>query len=118
MHVNKKKATSAQKQRLRTALSAVRNFVSTGIGLRPVVPVSVRTDCVGKTLVYNLTLDRDNVYYANGILVSNCADALALTFALPELPRKPREFYTETNPLPLPGGSQKFQGDYDPFDHI
>ena len=46
------------------------------------------------------------------------ADGLALTFALPELPRKPREFYTETNPLPLPGGSQKFQGDYDPFDHI
>lgn len=36
--------------------------------------------------VYNLTLDRDNVYYANGILVENCADALALTFAEHVLP--------------------------------
>lgn len=33
--------------------------------------------------VFNLTLDSDNVYYANGILVANCADAIALTFAEP-----------------------------------
>ena len=33
--------------------------------------------------VYDLTLDEDNVYYANGILVENCADALALTFSEP-----------------------------------
>lgn len=32
-------------------------------------------------VVYNITLDRHNCYFANGILVSNCADALALTFA-------------------------------------
>ena len=31
--------------------------------------------------MFNLTLDEDNVYYANGVLVANCADALALTFA-------------------------------------
>jgi len=30
------------------------------------------------TFVYNLTLERDNAYYANGILVFNC-----LTFAEP-----------------------------------
>ena len=34
-----------------------------------------------KIPVYNLTLDKDNVYYANGILVENCGDAVALTFA-------------------------------------
>jgi hypothetical protein len=36
--------------------------------------------------VYNLTLDSENVYYANGILVANCFDALALTFAIPDQP--------------------------------
>jgi len=28
--------------------------------------------------VYNITLDKDNVYYANGILVSNCGDAMMM----------------------------------------
>jgi hypothetical protein len=37
--------------------------------------------------VYNLTLDGDNVYYANGVLVANCADALSLTFAVPVAPK-------------------------------
>lgn len=31
--------------------------------------------------VYNITLDRHNVYYANGVLVKNCADALIMAFA-------------------------------------
>lgn len=34
-----------------------------------------------REIVYNITLDRYNCYYANGVLVANCADALALTFA-------------------------------------
>jgi hypothetical protein len=34
----------------------------------------------GKIKTYNLTVDVDNVYYANGVLVSNCADALSLSF--------------------------------------
>jgi hypothetical protein len=33
------------------------------------------------TPTYNLTLAEHNAYYANGILVFNCGDALALTFA-------------------------------------
>jgi hypothetical protein len=33
---------------------------------------------VAPSAVYNLTLERDNAYYANGILVFNC-----LTFATP-----------------------------------
>ena len=34
----------------------------------------------GETEVYNLTTKRDNVYYANGVLVENCADALLLCY--------------------------------------
>ena len=38
--------------------------------------------CQSKRIpVYNITLDRHNVYYANGILVKNCADALIMAFA-------------------------------------
>lgn len=32
--------------------------------------------------VYNLTLDSDNVYYANGILVQNCADCVTIGVAV------------------------------------
>src|SRR3990167_8926003 len=35
----------------------------------------VRQKCDG-TPVYSLTLEKDNVYFANGILVSNCSDTL------------------------------------------
>jgi len=45
--------------------------------------------------VYNLTLDFENVYYANGILVQNCADALSLTFA------------ENVNPITRPRGSRR-----------
>ncbi len=55
-----------------------------GIGLQNVAVDYVQTDFVLPTKVYNLTLDKDNVYYANGILVENCADALALTFIAKE----------------------------------
>lgn len=51
-------------------------------GKSPVVPRSVATENVSPTVVYNLTLDRDNAYYANGLLVFNC-----LTFAMPVQPR-------------------------------
>jgi len=45
-----------------------------------VVPVHVRQKIVTETKVYNLTLDKDNVYYANGILVENCADACIICY--------------------------------------
>lgn len=119
-HASKKKLFKGQRLRLRNALYVARNFISTNIGLKPVVPVSVQTDYVGRSLVYNLTLDRDNVYYANGILVANCADALALTFALPELPRKQKEFHRSVTPSEMPEtrASEKFHGDYDPMEYI
>jgi hypothetical protein len=58
------------------ALGAALRLLRIATGLRPVVPVDVRTKSVAPRSVFNLTLDRDNAYYANGILVFNC-----LTFA-------------------------------------
>lgn len=69
---------------LRRACIAVKSLLATVIGSRRVVPVSVRTVCGPQAVkVYNLTLESENVYYANGVLVENCADALCLTFAEP-----------------------------------
>lgn len=51
------------------------------IKFNSVVPVNVeRRSLISPKKVYNITLDRDNVYYANGILVENCADAVILSF--------------------------------------
>lgn len=63
------------------ARSAVRSLWRTATARRSVVPVSVVTESVKPTAVYNLTLARHNAYYANGILVFNSADALMLTLA-------------------------------------
>ena len=69
---------SDTKPPLGRVLIAARNLWRTSIGRPLVVPVSVQTRSAPQTVVYNLTLDRDNAYYANGILVFNC-----LTFAHP-----------------------------------
>ncbi|HXE05220.1 MAG TPA: hypothetical protein VN579_04475 [Bryobacteraceae bacterium] len=61
------------------ALGAVKVLLRTGIAPRSVALAHVATESVAPTNVYNLTLERDNAYYANGILVFNCA----LTFAEP-----------------------------------
>ena len=74
------------------AHSVEKNLWRIGIWLRSivltsaVVAVEVKKTKVRPTKVYNLTLERHNAYYANGILVFNCADALALTFAAPVMP--------------------------------
>lgn len=44
------------------------------------VQKNVPTQCKS-VKVYNITLDEHNVYYANGILVKNCADACVMCFA-------------------------------------
>lgn len=82
----KKTRTLGIRHLLGTVFCAVKHFCLTSIGLNPIVPVSVQTETVKSSVVYNLTLDADNAYYANGILVANCADALALTFSIPEAP--------------------------------
>jgi phage terminase large subunit len=61
--------------------SAGRSQPNTNTQKEPIAQEVVQT----KTeTVYNLTLESHNIYYANKILVSNCADALALTFATPD----------------------------------
>jgi hypothetical protein len=77
-HVNKKKDIKGTKPQKKNVLNVVKNLFLTSTGLKPVVPESVLTYDVEETNVYNLTLEQDNVYYANGILVENC-----LTFAFP-----------------------------------
>lgn len=101
------KPIGVTKRLLVHALSAARILFTTSIRLRNVAPVSVQTDCVENANVYNLTLESDNVYYANGILVANCADALALSFAFPVYKR------VEIGPL---ARVHKAQSDWDPYD--
>lgn len=57
-------------------------------------PVPTGLEAQGN-VVYNLTLETENVYYANGILVQNCADALSLTFA------------ENVNPVSRPRGARR-----------
>jgi hypothetical protein len=40
----------------------------------------VERSCAGPVKTYNLTLEKHNVYYANDVLVENCADALLLCY--------------------------------------
>lgn len=64
------------------AQNVARHLRITSIVNKRVVAGSVVTVAVPESiLVYNLTLDGDNVYYANGILVANCGDSLGCTFA-------------------------------------
>jgi hypothetical protein len=82
------------------AIGAARRLQQIVIGKQPVVPVSVQTENVLPTTVYNLTLDRDNAYYANGILVFNC-----LTFAEPVTAQDAK-------------GRPRFTAEYNPFDGV
>ena len=66
-----------------------------------VVPVDVQQENVHPTTVYNLTLEKHNAYYANGILVFNC-----LTFAHP---------VSVKNKVRVGGGRNSFTNSYDPL---
>ena len=76
---SKNSAIRKIRQRVATALSAALNSFSTSIGVKKIAPVRVEQKAE-RAKTYNLTLDLDNVYYANGILVANCADAFCMTF--------------------------------------
>lgn len=77
-HVPKGLALGVISRNKDRALNAAARLWRTVTGKLFVVPVFVQTEDVEETSVYNLTLDRDNAYYANGVLVFNC-----LTFAHP-----------------------------------
>jgi hypothetical protein len=82
------KAISGIKPLLAHVCCVAKRLCITNIGSSGVVPVSVATVSALDTVpVYNLTLDGDNVYYANGVLVANCGDALSLTFAVRVAPK-------------------------------
>lgn len=49
------------------------------------VQVSAIESIDGLQEVHNLTLDKHNVYYANDVLVENCADALMMSCFIPEI---------------------------------
>jgi len=77
-----KPTTTGSCEWLLSALSARLSSLATNIGVKNVALMTApQSSKVSATKVYNLTLDFDNVYYANGILVANCADSLILTFA-------------------------------------
>ena len=80
---SKRKAISVTKLLKEFVRSVASRLSTTNIGIRPVAVERVQTKCVPATRVLNLTLETENVFYANGVLVENCADALALTFASP-----------------------------------
>jgi len=97
---------------LANAHCVLKNLSIISIGHKNVVPAFVQTDIVKSVKTYNLTLDKENVYYANGVLVANCADALACTFAMPDMPA--------SDPLTKLAHSiresNERKGDWDPFD--
>lgn len=100
--VLKKLGINAILRKLKSAFGAVKNLLGTAIAKQNVVPVSVVTRNVPTTLVYNLTLEKHNAYYANGVLVYNC-----LTFAYPVNASDHRGSYEQR------GGSHQIA--YDPL---
>jgi hypothetical protein len=79
--VCKKRLILNIKQKLENVFCAAKSLYAISINRKSVVPTCVLTDYLESELnqkVYNLTLEKENVYYANGILVSNC-----LTHAYP-----------------------------------
>lgn len=64
---------------LESAWNVVQISWQTSMKKRPVVPIAVPLSVAGKSVkVYNLTLEEHNAYYANGVLVQNCADAISI----------------------------------------
>ena len=107
--VRKERHTNETRQQYQYALDAEGNSNTTNTKNRHSAVTSVRR-VLGWKRVLNLTLDHDNAYYANGILVDNCADALALTFALPEMPAQNDPIFER-----MQVDKPKVKYDYDPL---
>ena len=84
LHVGGKKLMRGIRQFTKTVACAVKNLFTVNIVTKNVVQNNVAVECeLPDVRVYNITLDRDNIYYANNILVANCGDAAALCFFRP-----------------------------------
>lgn len=82
--------TSAAKERVAAAADAVRHSWPRGQRIRDRARVSVVGLCdAGRADVYNLAVDGENEYFANGVLVHNC-DAMVWGFTelFPRLTRR------------------------------
>jgi hypothetical protein len=66
-------------------VSAAKFFLCFVTGQRPPVVLNVQRKSLGGQDVYNLTLDKENAYYANDILVENCADSATMLVHLVRL---------------------------------
>ena len=101
------------------AIGAARRLLHIDAENRRVVPVSAQTKRVAPTAVYNLTLSRDNAYYANDILVFNCqtfaepVQAARRTQAAPQRSAMPASY----NPMAEAdrGFASAIDKDYDPL---
>lgn len=100
------------RQQLENVFCVAKNLFITNIVNKNAVRASAPID-TGKLRTYNITLDKYNVYFANGILVDNCADGLALTFAEPEVPRDERVDVVMTG---IGHRHTGIMADYDPYD--
>ncbi len=81
--INAGKRNSGSKTRLliQFAIFAIKSLFTTNIKNLLFAPHLVRSRTIEKNVsVYNLTLETDNVYYANGVLVENCADAAIIAY--------------------------------------
>ncbi len=70
--------TGERRSLIKTAWCAARCLLLTSTPERRTAPIAAPLNLGGRCAkVYNLTLLEHNAYYANGILVQNCADAFA-----------------------------------------
>ena len=79
-HVIKKGVMNGKRPKSKIVFGAIKSFLRTSIGMSNVVVHHVELKKGFMTRVYNLTLEKHNAYFANNILVFNCADSLMLTF--------------------------------------
>jgi hypothetical protein len=95
--------TIKTKQLLEFVKFAARLLFSINTANRNVAPIRVQTKTVQETKTYNLTLESENVYYANGILVANCAEALVQTYAFKVASKNIKTYRTQTLKYPSLG---------------
>jgi hypothetical protein len=77
---NKKELIKNTKHYQQYACGAEKTFSRTSMPLQSIVQKSVAIG-IDKVKLYNIEVEHDNVYYANGMLVENCADSISLCFA-------------------------------------
>jgi hypothetical protein len=82
LNVFNKHGRKTSKLLIKLVLFVQKNLKQTNINLPYVVQERVETNLLQKIeKVYDITLDKDNVYYANRVLVFNCGDAVVMSWS-------------------------------------